>query len=364
LRIAIVGGGIFGVMTAIRLAENGQSVTLYERLPALMNGTSRVGNRLHLGFHYPRHEETALQSMRGYPLFEAEFGEAILGDVTNAYFIASNGSLTSPDAFLAFCDRLGLPYERVDPARFSPCVTNVDLGIVTKEGMYDPFILSRLLTERLAAARVNIRVATTIEEVRRGGKGSFILRDSVGGNGEDFDALVNCTYANANRLAAGLGLAAQARQYEYTVIPIVELPQRHVASITVLDGPFICLLPYGNGGDHLLYHVDLSVIARENGPFVNQDWFDPSTAPFASMDRKEWLERIVEIAATYVPEVREMRVKGLIQFPRAVLANAEFTDARPTLVSLRQPGYVEVFSGKIVHCMWVPDEVSRLLGLD
>jgi glycine/D-amino acid oxidase-like deaminating enzyme len=56
MRIAVIGGGVFGTMIAVRLAEFGHSVSLLERLPALMQGTSSLANRLHFGFHYPRDE--------------------------------------------------------------------------------------------------------------------------------------------------------------------------------------------------------------------------------------------------------------------------------------------------------------------
>jgi succinate dehydrogenase/fumarate reductase flavoprotein subunit len=45
MRIAVIGGGVFGTMIAIRLAEFGHSVSLLERLPALMQGTSSLANR-------------------------------------------------------------------------------------------------------------------------------------------------------------------------------------------------------------------------------------------------------------------------------------------------------------------------------
>src|SRR5262245_32541600 len=114
MNIAIIGGGAFGAMTAIRLAELGQTVSLFEPLPGLMKGASCNANRLHLGFHCPRDEETVRQCMRGCGRFREEFGSAVLDDVTNAYFIASAGSLTSPSDFLAFCSRMGLFCETIE----------------------------------------------------------------------------------------------------------------------------------------------------------------------------------------------------------------------------------------------------------
>ena len=83
-------------------------MSLFERLPVLMQGTTSLANRLHCGFHYPRHEETARQCMRGFNSFREAFGAAILPGVFNAYFIARENSLTSPSDFLEFCGRMKL----------------------------------------------------------------------------------------------------------------------------------------------------------------------------------------------------------------------------------------------------------------
>ena len=44
MNIAVVGGGAFGMMAAIRLAEMGEAVSLFERLPGLMEGVSSNAN--------------------------------------------------------------------------------------------------------------------------------------------------------------------------------------------------------------------------------------------------------------------------------------------------------------------------------
>ena len=167
MHIAVIGGGAFGAMTAIKLAECGQTVTLFERLPSLMQGATFNANRLHLGFHYPRDEETALQCMRGFEIFKREFSPAILPEVTNAYFIASEGSLTSPRSFLAFCRRLGLRHQEIEPDAMHPRVSNVDLGLMTDEVMFDGATLCRLMNERLAGSATHVRPRRTRVRHRR-----------------------------------------------------------------------------------------------------------------------------------------------------------------------------------------------------
>lgn len=152
MKVAIIGGGVFGAMTAIHLAERGWDVTIFERLPALMSGASQHANRLHLGFHYPRHGETARQCLLGVDRFQAEFGAAVLPGEGNAYFIADEGSLTTPESFLAFCQEQGLRYREIDPARYVLGVKKAGLGVLTDEVMYDPLILRDLIAARLDQA--------------------------------------------------------------------------------------------------------------------------------------------------------------------------------------------------------------------
>jgi glycine/D-amino acid oxidase-like deaminating enzyme len=361
VKTAVIGGGVFGATTAIRLAEAGRAVTIYERLPDLLLATSRNGNRLHMGYHYPRDEPTVRQCQRGYERFKHEFGEAILGEVTNQYFIASKDSLVSADDFLAFCDRMGLPYRIVEPADYADRIANVAVGIATPEVVFDSTILRRLMLGRLAGLGVSVRVGREVARVEPATPSGFAIT-VADGEGETFDAIVNCAYANASRIAAMLGHASPTRQYEYLAVPIVELDQeRRQDSFTLLDGPFFSLLPFGNSG-HLLNHVDHSVVARDYAPVLDAAWLDPETAPLAAFDRQSTFGKIIAACVEYMPELRRARLKGFVEAPRMVLAGVDDTDARPSIVELRAPGYVEVFSGKVDHCVWVGDQVATLLA--
>lgn len=360
MNVAVIGGGAFGAMTAIRLAEAGQAVSLFERLPGLMLGATLNANRVHLGFHYPRDAETSRQCVRGYRKFRQEFENAILPGVTNSYFVASEGSLTSPDEFLAACRRHGLAYRTIEPDEFQPAVRNVSLGVLTDELMYDPATLRQLMVERLRAGGVTIRVDAAVIDIRRLG-GGFAVSLGDGGQAR-FDAVVNCSYADINRLTARLGHTMEPLQYEYTAVPVVELDWPEPRSMTVLDGPFVALLPYGPGGKYLLYHVLHSVIARAEEKLLDPNWLDPQASPFAAIDRERWYEILLESCCKFIPALRQGRLTGFVQGPRVVLADRADTDGRPSRVTQHEPGYLSVFSGKIDHCMWVADEVAAALG--
>ena len=258
-RVAVLGCGLFGACIALKLRERGYDVVVFERLPEPICGASfNSMGRLHLGFHYPRDNQTARQCIAGFSAFRDAFPEAIVEGFPNAYFIASENSKTTGERFLAFADDLGLSYRRLDPAAFVPRVVGVELGVETDEVVYDAAAIRKTVIQRMDRLGVDLRLGVDIVAAEHGSR-QIVLVDAQGRR-ESFDATVNAAYANISRLARSLGLPVARRQYEYTAIPIVRgaLPR---VGITVMDGPFVSMLPFGAGDCHTLYHVQHSVLA-------------------------------------------------------------------------------------------------------
>lgn len=357
--VAIIGCGAFGAMAALRLAAKGAAVTIFERRDRPLLGASYNNqNRLHLGFHYPRDDETARQSIRGFERFRQEFAPCILGNFPNAYFIASESSLVTPQQYLAFCTRMGLRFERIDPAQFDPVVQGVDLGVLTDEVVYDSAVLADLMLERLQAANIEPRFNVRVNQIERRGSAYRLTVD--GAPPRDFDAVVNCTYAEVNTLTEQLGHAVQDYQYEYTMVPIIEWDHPPVG-VSIMDGPFMTVLPFGQTGTYLLYHVAHSVIAEHVGPHMPDAWRNKASAPARAVHGAEKFEQIRQACTRFVPALATARLKGFLEGPRMVLAHRHSTDTRPSIVRQHEPGYITAFTGKIDHCMWVADEVAEAL---
>jgi len=355
-RVAVIGCGIFGAMTALRLAESGVDVSVFERgQSALLGASYNNQNRLHLGFHYPRDDETAKQCIKGFQRFRDEFGNCIKQNFPNAYFIAKNDSMTTPEDYLAFCHRVGLRYDIIDLDTFRPNVREVALGITSDEVVYDCGILRTLVEQRLDAAGVKPHYSIEVKRIAREGACYMIE-----GNGKlygSFDAVVNCTYANLNLLNSQLGYAAPVYQYEYTMVPILEWNKSPVG-ITIMDGRFMTVLPFGTTGHFLLYHVVHSVVATEIGNQVPTGWIDQQSAPSKHIDTQALFDTIKKSCSRFVPGLESAQLIGFLQGVRVVLANRDSTDARPSIINQHEPGYFSVFTGKIDHCMWVADELA------
>lgn len=358
-RIAVIGGGAFGTTTALRLAAVGHAVTVFERNHDILLGASKNNqNRLHLGYHYPRDLGTALQCKDGFARFSAMFPECISGGFPNRYFIAASGSRTSPEGYLRFLRAVELPYREV-AVEHDPDVSGCALGVFCDEVVYDCETLRRSIRSRLrAASGLELRTDTHIIWISRDGD-LFRLRTSTGATRE-FDAVVNCSYDEINRLTGQLGYPVTDHQFEYTVIPIIDLdiPRQ---GITVMDGPFMTLLPYGKTTSFLLYHVAHTVVATEHALVRDARWSDPGTAPFASMDKVAFFERMRDACSEFVPALRGAVLRGFLEGPRMVLAYREHDDARPSIVHDHGGGYLTVFAGKIDHCAGVADDVRGKL---
>lgn len=357
--VAVIGCGIFGAMAALRLAARGAAVTVFEQQARPLRGASYNNqNRLHLGFHYPRDDETARQSIRGFQRFREEFSGCILDGFPNAYFVASEGSLVTPAQYLDFCQRMGLRHQRIDLASFEPQVRDVDLGVLCDEVVYDSALLADLVMERLAGAGIRPHFRARVQRIERhGGRFRLQLQDL---STAEFDAVVNCSYANVNALTEQLGHHVADYQYEYTMVPVVEWAHPLVG-VSIMDGPFMTVLPFGRTGRYLLYHVAHSVVAEYVGRHLPPSWSTPEASPARGVDGQALFERMRQACGRFVPALSAVRLAGFLEGPRMVLANRHDTDARPSIVRELEPGYMTVFTGKIDHCTWVADEIANTL---
>ena len=112
MKVAIIGGGIFGCTCAIRLANNNISVTILKEKNDILQAASRVNQyRLHQGYHYPRSSKTVEQVKKGSKLFIKEYKDAIYNDCNNLYAVASKDSRVNAIEFLNFLEKHSLKYK-------------------------------------------------------------------------------------------------------------------------------------------------------------------------------------------------------------------------------------------------------------
>lgn len=359
INVAIIGCGMFGAEIALKAKSYGLSVEVYEAKNDILSAASANNqNRLHLGFHYPRDLETGKQSIRGFEAFKQKYADCIQAGFLNAYFIANNGSLTSPSAFLRFCEQLGASYRAISASDFPVVIRGANTGILCEEVVYDCAILRDLVWQQLRRENINVALGERVIEIAKVG-GRYLLESS---NRVLVlaDVVINASYSDINRLTEQLGHMVPERLYEYTAVPIIKLDIPRVG-ITIMDGPFTTILPHGKSNNFLLYNVEHTLVAKNIGSQLDPKWLTPESAPFASVNKVQYFQKTIELCKEYVPALERATVAGFLEGPRMVLARKEDSDARPSIVTSYDDSYFTVFAGKIDHCMWVADDVCDLL---
>ena len=345
MKIAVVGAGIFGITFALKLSKD-HDVTLYEKSSDIMTAASRANQlRLHRGYHYPRSPETVKDLLGSIDFFEKEYKDAVVGCHEHFYCIAKNDSMTSAKQYLEFCNKFDLEYEVIE--KF-PFVNNkkIDLTIKVKENLLDYYKMYNICWERLITSGI---------------KNNFLKKFSK----EDidcYDIIINCTYANINDL---LGVENR-REYQFEVCEkiLVKMPDEMInKSIVVMDGPFMCVDPYGKTGLSLLGNVVHAIHSANTGisskvsSAIQKD-LDAGVVKNPAVTN--W-KKFVSTGREFIPSLEKAEYRGSMFTVRAVLPNMDKTDGRPTIVSRSGTKIINVFSGKIDTCVMAAHDTLDIL---
>jgi len=358
INVVVVGCGIFGAEIALKASSLGLSVKVFETNADILLGASMNNqNRLHLGFHYPRDIETGVQSIRGFDLFKNKYKECIQSSFLNTYFIADNKSLTDIDEYLIFCKKLGVPFKQIDSEDLPIKLEGVGKGISCNEVVYDCEILREIVKKNIKNNNIDVSLNSQVKEISQSDD-CFTL-STVSGEEIDSDVVINATYGAGNYLTEQLGISVPERLYEYTAVPIIELDIDKIG-ITIMDGPFLTILPFGRSNKFLLYHVNLSVIDSEINTRLNPEWLSKSTSPLSKLDKKEVFNKIIDQCKNFIPMLKKSKLIDFLEGPRMVLPRKDKSDKRPSIITDTND-YIEVFSGKIDHSIWVAEEINKKL---
>jgi hypothetical protein len=364
--VIVVGGGVFGCLSAIEIAKKGLSVKLLEKNADLMlAATLNNQNRLHLGYHYPRDVETAVQCQRGFKDFYRKYKNCILDGFDNAYFVSAENSKVNFAAYAEFCERASLPFRKLDLSEFGEPVRNVEGGILTDEVIYDSKLLRAEVLHELLQNDVEVRCGLNAYGIKETSTGFEV---DCGTERLSARAIVNCTYANFNSFNKALGLPVRKLQYELTVVPVIRWRRgKPPIGVTVMDGAFFTVLPFGKSGNYLLYHVKHTVCEAVVGETYPQEWSQPKSI-VDEIEARRIFGDMVDASSYWLPSIRDADFVDHLATVRVVFANSDDTDRRPSLIEKQQTAapFYSIFSGKIDHSIWVSrdvaDDVCKLIS--
>lgn len=347
MKIAVIGAGIFGSTIAIKLAVNGFEVDLFEKENDILQAASGINQyRLHRGYHYPRSIETGHSSRSAYPLFSEEYGEAIIDKHNHFYCVPKKDSKVSGKDFVKFCQESGLEHSEVN----LPHLKQEEFDVVIKgnETLVNPIKLKNIIKQKIKERKINLMLG----------------REAKSKDMESYDLVVNCTYANLNKILDNLPEARREYQFEVCEKPILRLPEKFKnVSAVIMDGPFFCIDPYGDTDLHVMGNVVHAIhktnvglfpdIPDELRPFLNKGIV--ANPPHSRIDK------FLESASFFMPEIIHAEHIGSMYTVRTVLPKVDHTDERPTIVKRLNNKVINVFSGKLGNCVQAANDVLSLV---
>lgn len=347
MRIAIIGGGIFGVTTAFILARQ-HSVDLFEKNSDILMEASDVNQcRVHRGYHYPRSDETVKSLLDSLSLFKQEFESAIIHDNDHYYGIAKKDSITSASQYIDFCKRNNLEYkinelDIVDSNK-------IDLCVKVDENLFDHEKIKKICHEKLKKENVNVFLNHNVDE------GIF----------SKYDYIVICTYGNSNELLKNKKDKQLDFQFELCEKVFVKLPSKFSKkSILILDGPFMSVEPVGSTDYFIIGDVINTIHETSFGKYPKFD------EKFNSLLNKGIIknpsitnyDKFIQSASQFFPDIKNAEYVGSSFCIKTVFSNMDKTDARPTLVRKIDDKILSVFSGKIPTCVKAANEVLEIIN--
>lgn len=342
MKIAVVGGGIFGCVSAIKLSQSHQ-VTLFERNTGILHEASGINQyRLHCGYHYPRSQETAVQSIRGFNRFVREYTDCCVRKNEHRYCISSINSKVNRAEYLDFLRSNSLYYE-ID---YSDCVKNCQLIVKNcDEYLIDIASFKMKLVKQLRENGVEVKTSTAFAKSQI----------------DDFDLVVNCTYSNLNSL---LDESEQIDyQFELCEKPVIRLGNRYKnKSYVILDGEFCCIDPLEYTDTHVMGHVKHAIHHTNVGKFpeIPSQFKDVLNMGLVKNPPITNIKRFIQSGKEFFVDFDPIHVGSMFTI-RTVLPNKHETDERPTYITKHNDKLYSVFSGKIATCVDIANQLIKMI---
>jgi len=358
----VIGGGIFGCYTAIYLAQKGASVVLIEKEKELFRKASVVNQaRLHGGYHYPRSVATAMMSDENKERFTADHKDFINFSYKKYYAIDRFGSMTDNRQFERFCEYIDL---KCEPIKEHPLFNFQRLeGLYqTTEYTFDPYLIGAYY-KQIISENKNIQVCLhseikAVSKLNSNWNISIQNIDNQQITKVKSSAVINATYAGSNGINQLFLQSEIELQHEIAEMAFVSSPVLKDIGLTVMDGQFGSLMPYGKSGLHSLSSVSYThhKVSQEANPSFDCQQINTACRP-------DFLADCNTCVAQPPTAFRKMSAQMQHYFSNKVewqyyfskytikskLRTNHIDDGRPTEISKTSsnPDFYCIFAGKI-----------------
>jgi len=364
----IIGAGLYGLYAALHCVQKGQKVTVLEMDKAPFSRATHINQaRVHMGYHYPRSLATAMKSAGYFKRFVKNYSFCIHSDFQQIYATSKNFSWTDAREFHKFCKDAGIPCEPLPVDRyFNEGIC--DGAFLTKEYTYDAHILrDYFLAELNQYPGAELLCARTVHRIveKADCYEVYALHE---GKEELYEApfVLNATYASVNQI---LGCLERSRdrqppkpfgiKYELCEIILCKATDAlKDIGLTVMDGPFFSIMPFGKTGYHSLTSVTFTPHKTCAGPMPQfpcmvkggacRDGLLGNCNNCKAKPGSAWMY-MAALANKYLKGRYRFTYEDSLFSMKPVLQASEIDDSRPTVIRYanRKPVFLSVLSGKI-----------------
>lgn len=358
----IIGGGIFGIYAAMYLSRKGMKVCLIEKEKELLKKASIVNQaRLHSGYHYPRSVATARMSDDNKARFTAEHKDFINFQFKKYYGIDKFGSFTDAKQFERFCEYIHIHCQQVNE---HPYLNSHRLEAIyeTTEYSFDPILIADYYRHQIQENKgLDLRLFTRLYEVQSTGDFWELSLEDLASNSHSTircHQVINATYAASNAVNRLFGVSSIQLMHEISEMAFVSSPQVANMGLTVMDGQFGSIMPYGLSGILSLSSVAYThhKVSYEEMPTFNcQDYRSDCSPDFPAIcnacpvrPRSNYHKMLSQIRHYFTDEVELFYLTSMFTIKSKLQANY-IDDGRPTEIALLHdnPRFYCIFAGKI-----------------
>ena len=355
----IIGAGLYGLYAALFCAERGQNVMVLECDSSAFGRATYINQaRVHQGYHYPRSISTAMKSAGYFERFNRDYSFCINKEFEQIYATSSEFSWTNGRQFRDFCNDAGIPCEELHPGNYfkeGMC----DGAFRTREYTYDAMILKDyFLTELKRFTNcVRIEYGVEIQDIEKQ-HDAYIINTKKGEYRSCF--VLNATYAGANQILDMIGYEKLGIKYELCEIILCDVNDKlKEVGLTVMDGPFFSIMPFGRTGMHSLTSVTFTPhttsydalpsfrCQEKSGGFCTKRRL--GNCNICPVKPQTAFPYMANLARKYLLDEYGFEYKESLFSMKPILRSSEVDDSRPTVIRQysEDPTFIGVLSGKI-----------------
>ena len=355
----IIGAGLYGLYAALFCAERGQNVMVLECDSSAFGRATYINQaRVHQGYHYPRSISTAMKSAGYFERFNRDYSFCINKEFEQIYATSSEFSWTDGRQFRDFCKDAGIPCEELHPGNYfkeGMC----DGAFRTREYTYDAMILKDYFLTELKRFTNCVRIEYGVEIQNIEKQHDAYIINTKGGEYRSCFVL-NATYAGANQILDMVGYEKLGIKYELCEIILCDVNDKlKEVGLTVMDGPFFSIMPFGRTGMHSLTSVTFTPhttsydalpsfrCQEKSGGFCTKRRL--GNCNICPAKPQTAFPYMANLARKYLLDEYGFEYKESLFSMKPILRSSEVDDSRPTVIRQysEDPTFIGVLSGKI-----------------